>query len=131
MSPAKQGHLAMFLFSVLVAGSFSLGALAANDIAPGALNAVRFAIASVVIGTAVLATGGMQRSALNAPWRYLLLGGIFGAYFVLMFEGLKTAPPVSAAAVFTLTPIMAAGFGWGLMLQKLTGRMSVELVRFG
>ena len=42
MSPAKQGHLAMFLFSVLVAGSFSLGALAANDIAPGALNAVRF-----------------------------------------------------------------------------------------
>ena len=128
MSPAKQGHLAMLLFSVLVAGSFSLGALAANDIAPGALNAVRFAIASVVIGTAVLATGGMQRSALNAPWRYLLLGGIFGAYFVLMFEGLKTAPPVSAAAVFTLIPIMAAGFGWVLMRQKLTGRMLVALL---
>ena len=128
MTPAKQGHLAMLLFSVLVAGSFSLGALAANDIAPGALNAVRFAIASIVIGAAVLATGGVQRSALSAAWRYLLLGGIFGTYFVLMFEGLKTAPPVSAAAVFTLIPIMAAGFGWLLMRQKLTGRMLAALL---
>ena len=131
MSPAKQGHLAMLLFSVLVAGSFSLGALAANEIAPGALNAVRFAIASIVIGAAVLATGGVQRSALNAPWRYLLLGGIFGTYFVLMFEGLKTAPPVSAAAVFTLTPIMAAGNGWLLMHQNLPGDMLVASLSRG
>lgn len=112
---------------MLVAGSFSLGSLAANEIAPGALNAVRFGVAAVAIGIAVLVTGGMQRSALQAPWRYLLLGGIFGAYFVLMFEGLKTAPPISAAAVFTLTPIMAAGFGWLLLRQVLTGRMAFGL----
>jgi drug/metabolite transporter (DMT)-like permease len=128
MTAAKRGHLAMLLFSVLVAGSFSLGALAANDMAPGALNAVRFAIASVVIGVTVWAMGGIKRSALHAPWRYLLLGGIFGTYFVLMFEGLKTAPPVSAAAVFTLIPIMAAGFGWLLMRQKLTLRMLMALL---
>lgn len=127
VTPERQGHLAMLCFSMLVAGSFSLGSLVANDIAPGALNAVRFAIASALIGLAVLATGGIERSALRAPWRYLLLGGIFGTYFVLMFEGLKTAPPVSAAAVFTLIPIMAAGFGWLLMRQKLTGRMAVAL----
>jgi drug/metabolite transporter (DMT)-like permease len=127
MSPSRQGHLAMLCFSMLVAGSFSLGSLAANEIAPGALNAVRFGVAAVAIGIAVLVTGGMQRSALQAPWRYLLLGGIFGAYFVLMFEGLKTAPPISAAAVFTLTPIMAAGFGWLLLRQVLTGRMAFGL----
>lgn len=127
LTPSRQGHLAMLCFSMLVAGSFSLGSMAANDIAPGALNAVRFAIASIVIGVAVLATGKMERSALKAPWRYFLLGGIFGTYFVLMFEGLKTAPPVSAAAVFTLIPIMAAGFGWLLMRQKLTGRMAIAL----
>jgi drug/metabolite transporter (DMT)-like permease len=127
LTPAQQGHLAMLCFSMLVAGSFSLGAMAANDIAPGALNAVRFALASGVIGAVVWARGGIEPSALKAPWRYLMLGGIFGAYFVLMFEGLKTAPPVSAAAVFTLIPIMAAGFGWVLMRQKLTGRMVVAL----
>ncbi|SHE97322.1 EamA-like transporter family protein [Litoreibacter ascidiaceicola] len=127
MTPALRGHAAMLLFSVLVAGSFSLGSLAANEISPAALNAVRFAIAGVVIGVAALVTTGLPRRALVAPWRYLLLGGIFAAYFVLMFEGLKTAPPVSAAAVFTLTPVLAAGAGYILLRQVLTTRMALAL----
>jgi drug/metabolite transporter (DMT)-like permease len=112
---------------MLVAGSFSLGSLAANEMAPGALNAVRFGLAAIAIGIVVSLTGGMERSALQAPWRYLLLGGIFGGYFVLMFEGLKTAAPINASAVFTLTPIMTAGFGWLLLRQVLTGRMAFAL----
>jgi len=122
-----RGHLAMLLFSALVAGSFSLGSMVANEIAPAALNALRFAIAACVIGVAVAATGGFRRAAWAAPWRYLVLGGLFALYFVLMFEGLKSAPPVSAAAVFTLTPVMAAGFGWLLLRQITTGRMAAAL----
>ena len=97
MKSAGQGHLAMLLFSALVAGSFSLGYLAANEISPSAFNAVRFVVAACVIGLVVLLKGGVPREALQAPWRYAVLGGLFGAYFVLMFEGLKTAQPVSAA----------------------------------
>lgn len=125
--PTLRGHLAMLLFSALVAGSFSLGSIVANDIAPAALNALRFAIAAMVIGAAVLATGGFPRDALKAPWRYLVLGGLFATYFVLMFEGLKTAAPVSTAAVFTLVPVMSAGFGWLLLRQITTARMAVAL----
>lgn len=117
----------MLCFSALVAGSFSLGSLAANEIAPAALNAARFVLAACVIGAAVLATGGMTRAALSAPWRYVVLGGLFAVYFVLMFEGLKTAPPVSAAAVFTLTPLMSGVFGWLLLRQITTPRMSAAL----
>ena len=127
MNPALQGHAAMLLFSALVAGSFSLGSLAANEIAPAAINAARFALAAVVIGVAAFALGKVERSAFRAPWRYLVLGGLFAIYFVLMFEGLKTAPPVSAAAVFTLTPLMAAGFGYLLMRQIMTARMALAL----
>ena len=54
--------------------------------------------AGAIIAAVVRARGGVPRAALAAPWRYLLLGASFGAYFVLMFEGLKTALPVSAAA---------------------------------
>ena len=127
MTPGAQGHLAMLTFSALVAGSFSLGAQAANEIDPAVLNAARFALAAVVIGAAALATTGLPRSAFRAPWRYALLGGTFAVYFVLMFEGLKTAPPVSAAAVFTLTPVMAAGFGWLLLRQITPARMALAL----
>lgn len=124
--PAR-GHLAMLAFSALVAGSFSLGVLAAPHIDPGALSVVRFVLAGVLVGVAAAATTGLPRQAWAAPWRYLVLGGLLGAYFVLMFEGLKTAPPVSAAAVFTLTPLMAAGFGWLFLRQRLTGRMALAL----
>lgn len=129
MSDRIRGHLAMLAFSALVAGSFSLGSMASVHIDPAAFNAVRFVIGAVVVAGMVvrLTPGGFQRLHFRAPWRYLILGGLFGAYFVLMFEGLKTAPPVSAAAVFTLTPIMTAGFAFLLLRQVMTGRMALAL----
>ncbi|MDF1726733.1 MAG: DMT family transporter [Sulfitobacter sp.] len=127
MSPGAQGHLAMLAFSALVAGSFSLGAAIANEIAPTALNAARFVLASFLVGGLALARGEVKRDSFKAPWRYLVLGGLFGLYFVLMFEGLRTAPPVSAAAVFTLVPLMAAGFAYILLRQLTTRRMALAL----
>jgi len=121
------GHLAMLAFSALVAGSFALGSKAANLLDPAALNALRFSLATALIGIVGLALGRIDRSQAQAPWRYLILGGLLSAYFVLMFEGLKTAPPVSAAAVFTLTPVMAGGFGFLVMRQIMTARMALAL----
>ena len=128
MRPQLQGHIAMLTFSALVAGSFSLGGLAANEIAPIAITAVRFVLGSILIGAAVLATGGISSIALRAPWRYAIMGVLMAFYFVMMFEGLKTASPVSAAAVFTLAPIATAGFGWLLLRQPTTPRMAFALI---
>ena len=127
LSQPQRGHLAMLAFSALVAGSFSLGALAAPHVDPAALTVLRFVLAGVLVGTAALVTTGIPRSAWRAPWRYFVIGALLAAYFVLMFEGLRTAAPVSTAAVFTLTPVMAAGFGWLFLRQRLTGRMALAL----
>lgn len=127
LSRPAQGHLAMLTFSALVAGSFSLGAMAAPHVSPSALTVLRFALASVIVAGYVLATGGLPRRAFAAPWRHLVLGGLYAAYFVLMFEGLRTASAVSESAVFTLTPIMAAGFGWLILRQHTTPRMALAL----
>lgn len=124
---ATRGHLAMLAFSALVAGSFSLGSMAAPFVDPAALTTLRFVLAGSVVGAAALATTRIKRSAFAAPWRYLVLGALLAIYFVMMFEGLKTAAPVSTAAVFTLTPLMAAGFGWLLLRQITTQRMAVAL----
>ena len=122
-----RGHAAMLCFSALIAGSFSLGGMIANEIDPAALNAMRFFIAAMVIGALAMATGGIPRRSFAAPWRYLVLGGLFAFYFVLMFEGLKTAAPVSTAAVFTLTPLMSGFFAWILLRQVMTGRIALAL----
>ncbi|WP_135502231.1 DMT family transporter [Roseovarius aestuariivivens] len=127
MTDRLRGHLAMLAFSALIAGSFPLGAMTVQHISPEAFTALRFAIATGILGAVALATGGVPRTSLSAPWRYLLLGGSMAIYFVLMFEGLKTAAPVSAAAVFTLTPILSGAFGYLLLRQIMTRRMSGAL----
>jgi len=117
----------MLAFSALVAGSFALGPLVANDITPAALNAVRFWIAAGILAVFLFGTGRFRSESLKGFWRYPTLAFPFVTYFVLMFEGLKTAPSVSAAAVFTLMPMMAAGFGWLLLRQVTTPRILLAL----
>lgn len=126
-NPGVAGHLAMLAFSVLVAGSFALGALVANEISPMALNALRFWVASGIVGAIAFGAGAIKPGDFSAPWRYLVLAVVFTIYFVLMFEGLKTAPSVSAAAIFTLTPILTAVFGYILLRQVTTSRMVLAL----
>lgn len=124
-SPALAGHAAMLLFAALVSVSFSLGGRAAPYIDPSALTAARFLLAGVVIGA--LAASRMRRAHFRAAWRYMALGGLISGYFILMFEALRLTDPISTGAVFTLTPVMSAGFGWLLMRQQVTGRMAVSL----
>lgn len=126
-SASGRGHLAMLVFSALVAGSFSLGAIAAPFVSPLALTVLRFAIAAALVGAAAWFTVGVPRSTWIAPWRYAVLGGLLACYFVLMFWGLQTATAVPTAAVFTMTPVMAAGFGWLFLRQKTTARMALAL----
>jgi drug/metabolite transporter (DMT)-like permease len=85
-------------------------------------------IAALLVGGLAQIRTGLPRTAFAAPWRYLLMGGSMGIYFVLMFEALKTAAPVSAAAVFTLTPIISGVFGYVLLRQITTRRMALALL---
>ena len=118
----------MLLFATLVAGSFALGQRIANQIDPTALTALRFTIGAVAMLTISAATVGLKRIYLAAPWRYFAMGLCMALYFVLMFEGLKTASAVSTSAVFTLTPLFAAGFGWLLMRQITSPGIAIALV---
>ncbi|MBF9028924.1 EamA family transporter [Rhodobacterales bacterium HKCCE3408] len=117
----------MLAFSGLVAGSFALGGQIAAEVDPAAFNAIRFSISTGVVAGLVIARGRLPAGSFVAPWRYLVLGALYAAYFVAMFEGLKTAPPVSSAAVFTLTPVMSAVFGWLMMRQVTTPRIALAL----
>ncbi len=124
----RLGHLAMLAFAALVAGSFALGARAAPHIDPAALNAVRFWIAAVPLVLIARARGARPRDGLTAPWRYAVLGGLYGLYFVLMFAGLAIAEPVSLSAVFTLVPLMSGGFALFILGQGMGGRVLLPLL---
>ncbi len=122
---ALRGHAAMALFALVISGSFSLGDRAVEVLDPGALMAARFLVAA--LATALVAGPLFRRAHLAAPWRYLAIGGLFAAYFILMFEALAITDPVTLAAVFTLTPILTAGFAWALLAQVPRARVTLPL----
>lgn len=115
-----EGHLAMLLFSLIVAASFSFGKIIANDIDPIVLTAARFALASLILAIALSLGGRLKLSHYGQPWRYGILGGLFLFYFVLMFEALKTASPVSMTAIFTMMPLAAALLDWLIFKRNST-----------
>lgn len=131
----------MTLFALLVSVSFSLGSRAAPYIDPSALIGARFVVACGALLGLLVATGLLQRvspgeslsrlrALARAPWRFPLLGGLLAAYFVLMFEALRVAPPEPLGAVFTLTPFMSAIFLW-LFFREATPRRVVAALSVG
>ncbi len=112
----------MALFALVIAASFSLGSRAAQFIEPGALTATRLFLASFVMaGAAMVAMPKADWPGLAQPkafWRFIILGGLMGVYFIAMFEALKTTNPVSTGAIFTLLPLFTAAIAFFLLRQS-------------
>ena len=104
------GHMAMFMFSLLVSGSFVLGSIIANLISPDLVTFLRFLIAFIAIAVLILYQSKVRFLKNLSIWRSLILGALISIYFITMFEGLKTASSTSMAVVFTLTPLLAGFF---------------------
>lgn len=121
-------HLAMLLFAALIAGSFSFGGLAARAMDTGVLTFLRYALTTLVMG---LLAFGLFRQPFAWPrqaWRFLILGGLISFYMLTMFKALEFTSPVSTGAVFTLMPLMSAGFALLINRQKTRATVLVSLV---
>lgn len=123
-----KAHLAMLLFAVLIAGSFSFGGLAAARMPGFAINLVRYAIATgAMLAFGVWFLGSKPRFP-TAPWRFLLLGALMAVYMSTMFKALEFTSPVATGAVFTLMPLVSAGFAWLFMRQVTRPGVLASLV---
>ncbi len=113
-----KGHLAMLLFAALIAGSFSFGGLAARYMEAEPLTLWRYIMTIVVM--AALAFGAFRVPAVwpKEIWRFLLLGGLIAIYMLTMFTALEYTSPVATGAVFTLMPLLSAGFALPVLGQK-------------
>lgn len=121
-------HAAMLLFAALIAGSFSFGGMAAQHLDAGPLTLWRYLMTMVVMG---VMTFGILRVPLTAPrrvWRYALLGGLIAIYMLTMFAALEFTSPVQTGAVFTLMPLISAGFALIFIGQKTRPDVLVALV---
>lgn len=115
-------HLLMLLSVFLVSTSFPVGAAITHALEPAALNAVRFAIATVVFAMLVTLQGEWRRPKVKDGLRYLLLAGALVGFFVAMFEALRLTSAVNTATLFTLIPLFSAAIAWPLLGQRTPPR---------
>lgn len=111
-------HLAMILFAVLIGGSFSLGGLAAQHVPAAALQVMRYLMTIAVLGIMTFGILRVPFSLPSQPWRFAILGALMSVYMLTMFIALEFTSPVATGAVFTLMPLMAAGFALVLLGQR-------------
>ncbi|MCF3641435.1 DMT family transporter [Rhizobium sp. TRM95111] len=112
-----RGHLAMLLFAVLIAGSFSFGGMAAQFMEAEPLTLWRYLMTSVVMGIMAFAIFRMPTKRPRQTYRFAVLGGLIAIYMLTMFTALEYTDPVSTGAVFTLMPLLSAGFALVLLGQ--------------
>lgn len=123
-----KAHAAMLLFAALIAGSFSFGGMAAQHLEAGPLTLWRYLMTMVVMG---ILTFGILRVPFTIPrrvWRYALLGGLIAVYMLTMFAALEFTSPVQTGAVFTLMPLISAGFALLFIGQRTRPDVMVALV---
>jgi drug/metabolite transporter (DMT)-like permease len=106
------------LFAGLIAGSFTFGAAAVPYLAPVPLNALRFVMASLLMGTFAVGVVRSMPELPKAPWRFGVTGFLTAVYFVSMFIALTMTLPVATSAVYTLVPIMTALTGYLIVGQR-------------
>jgi len=123
-----KAHIAMIFFASFIAVSFSLGKLSVPHIAPEPINAIRFALAALIMGIFAFAIKRQPLRMPVAPWRYAILSGLMSFYFLTMFVALSLTTPVSTSAVYTLTPIVTVVFGYLILKQILRPVMAISLL---
>lgn len=124
-------HLSMVVFAASIAGSFTLGAWTVPYIGAAPLNALRFAIATALMGLWVFGIRREPFTLPRAPWRFLVNGGLTAVYFVTMFVALTMTKPVATSAVYTLVPLMTAVTAYFLVGQKSGPPVLASLVIAG
>lgn len=120
----------MLAFSALVAFSFTFGKVIADEINPAVLTAIRFVIALIAMGSMAAFVKFDGRQMFRDLWRWMIVGACMATYFNLMFVALRYTTSLATSAVFTLTPLMAAGFGF-VLIKASVGRATILALVFG
>lgn len=96
----------MFVFTMIIAGSFPVVASITTGIDSVLLTFWRFLAATLIFGAMIpFIKGGKLVPGAKDMGRYAVVGGSYGFFFVLMFQSLKTTSPLNTSTIYTTLPL--------------------------
>ncbi|MFC6726348.1 EamA family transporter, partial [Halobium palmae] len=116
-------HVAVFAFLAVAWGGSFVGMKIGLDagIPPILYAALRFDVgAAVLLPTVLFLTDGQRRPRGREDWLYVLVAGavIVAAANVFLFLGQQRTTSAVSSVVFSLNPVLAAGFAWLLLADE-------------
>ena len=114
----RRANAAMLLYAFLVSTSFPVVAAITHGLEPEVMTFLRFCFATLVLGSILGLRGELSLPGPGALLRYAAISLAIVLFFISMFEALRWTDPLSTGALFTLVPLMAAGFAFLLNRQR-------------
>ncbi len=112
-------HSLMFLSSVIVSTSFTVGKAIAHGLDPAVLTLLRFIAAVLIFLPYIAKVHGLKLPSGRALARYSIVSASIVAFFWCMFESLRYTTALNTSALFTLVPGIAGIYGIMLINEKL------------
>ncbi len=113
-------HGLMLVAAFLVATSFPVVAAITDSLDSVVLTFVRFALATLLFAPLVAWRFRIVRPSLRDMSRYSLLSLLLVTFFWCMFASLRMTTPLNTAAIFSLSPVITAGFAAILLRERVT-----------
>ncbi|PID78191.1 MAG: hypothetical protein CSB21_01835 [Deltaproteobacteria bacterium] len=114
----KNPHFLMLLYSILVAGSFTVGHLITSYMDSILLIFTRFFLASIIFGFYIIIKYKPKWPSLKDSARYFAISSTLVLYFWGMFESLKYTTPIKTGIIYTLVPMFSTCYGYFLLKEK-------------
>ncbi len=123
---AREAHLGMLLWALIVGFSFPVVELMSQGLPPLLLTALRFAIAALALWPLVRRESDRRPNA-RGLLLYALMGLCQAAFFGTMFWAAHRISALSMAALYASVPLLAYGLGRSLAVEPRAGRMLAVL----
>ncbi len=117
MSENLRGHFYILIATILIAGSFKASAVLSQNHDSIILTLFRFIFALLVLLPFVIFR---LKSTIKLIPYGIVVGFLYGLYFILMFEALKYTTVLNSGSIYTLVPLMTAIFCIFICNQKIT-----------
>lgn len=123
----------MVVATLLVATSFPVVAAIAQGLDSLVMTLLRFALATILIAPIVAWRTGLGWPGLAGLLRYAALSACLVGFFWGMFAALRTTTALNTSTIFTLTPVITAGFAYLMVRERLgtAARLALPVAALG
>ena len=123
-------HSLMLLVTIVISGSFTVGAAITHGLEPSVLLLVRYGLATFCLAPLVIHHHGFTFPEWQQLLGYSLLSAITVGFFWCMFESLRYTSAFNTSVIYTLVPGIS-GIYSAIILKERLGKYRIMAVVYG